>query len=106
MTAYAIAHLTDVTMGPEIVTYLERIDATLAPFGGRYVLHGGPVEVLEGAWSGDLVMIAFPDKAAARAWYTTPAYRAIIALRTENAAGPVVLMDGVAQGHRGVDVLG
>ncbi len=34
MTAYAVAHMRRVTMGPAIVEYLERIDATLAPFGG------------------------------------------------------------------------
>jgi uncharacterized protein (DUF1330 family) len=38
-----------VTIGPAIAEYLERIDATLAPFGGRFAGHGGEVEVLEGA---------------------------------------------------------
>jgi uncharacterized protein (DUF1330 family) len=36
MPAYAVAHMRQVTMGPAIVEYLERIDATLAPFGGRF----------------------------------------------------------------------
>ena len=31
MTAYGVGILTDVNVGPEIVEYLERIDATLAP---------------------------------------------------------------------------
>lgn len=34
MTAYAVAHMRQVTMGPQIVEYLQRIDATLEPFRG------------------------------------------------------------------------
>lgn len=65
MTIYAVAHLQDVDLGPEIVDYLERIDATLEPFGGRFVIHGGQVEVMEGEWPGDLVVIGFPDREGA-----------------------------------------
>jgi uncharacterized protein (DUF1330 family) len=39
MPTLAVAHLRNVTMGPAIVTYLERLDATLAPFGGRFLVH-------------------------------------------------------------------
>lgn len=50
MTTYALAHLRTVTMGPQIVAYLEGIDATMAPFGGKFVIHGdGNKRVLEGA---------------------------------------------------------
>ena len=38
--AYGVALLQDVRMGPPIVEYLERIDATLAPYGGRFIVHG------------------------------------------------------------------
>ena len=62
MPAYAVAHLRAVFMGPAIVEYLERIDATLAPFGGRFLIHGGGIEGLEGTFEGTLVVIAFPDR--------------------------------------------
>lgn len=52
MPAYAVAHMRQVTMGPAIVEYLQRIDATLEPFGGRFIVHGGEFEVLEGTWPG------------------------------------------------------
>lgn len=106
MKAYAVAHLRDVSMGPEIVAYLERIDATLAPYGGRFLIHGGRPDVLEGAFAGDLVVVAFPDRERARAWYASPAYAAIKALRTENSRGDVILIDGVPEDHRATDVLG
>jgi uncharacterized protein (DUF1330 family) len=105
MEAYAIGHLRAVAMGPAIVEYLERIDATLQPFGGRFIVHGGPVEMLEGNWTGDLIVIAFPDQEKARAWYASPEYRAILPLRTQNAVGDVILVAGVPEGHRATDVL-
>lgn len=105
MSAYGVANLREVVIGPAIVEYLERIDATLRPFGGKFVVHGGDAEVLEGSWKGDLIVIEFPDRATARAWYASPAYQKILKLRTDNAVGDVILVDGVSEGHRATDVL-
>lgn len=105
MTAYAVAHLTSVEMGPAIAAYLEAIDATLAPFGGRFVIHGGRPEVLEGDWSGDLIVIAFPDPARAAAWYGSPAYQAILPLRRDHSRGACFLIEGVDESHRASDIL-
>jgi uncharacterized protein (DUF1330 family) len=69
MAGYAIGHLHEVTLGPGIVQYLERIDATLEPYGGRFLIHGAKAEVQEGDWAGDLIVIEFPDLNQARAWY-------------------------------------
>ena len=106
MPAYAVAHLRSVRMGPEIVEYLERIDATLAPFDGRFIIHGGPViDAPEGEWPGDLIVIEFPDREHARRWYASAAYQEILPLRTENAEGVAVIVDGVPADHRATDVL-
>lgn len=105
MTAYAIAHLRQVDFGPAIIEYLRRIDATLEPFGGRFVVHGATVEVLEGQWPGDIVVIAFADLATARAWYASPAYQAILALRTDHSRGEVILVPGCDADHKGADLL-
>ena len=105
MTAFAVARLRNVSMGPEIVVYLERIDATLVPFGGRFVVHGGEKSVLEGTWPGDLIVIGVPNRERARAWYASPAYREILPLRLGNSEGDVILVDGVPEDHRATDVL-
>ena len=105
MTAYAIAHLQDVRLGPEIVDYIARIDATLAPFDGRFLIHGATPEIIEGSWPGDLVVIAFPDLERARAWYDSPAYRAILPLRAENSHSVAMLVKGVEPGYRASDFL-
>lgn len=105
MSAYAIAHLYKISMEPEIVEYLEKIDATLRPYNGRFLVHGGNIEVLEGSWPGHLIVIEFPDYQHARAWYESPAYQSILGLRTRNAVGDAILAHGVSHDHRATDVL-
>jgi uncharacterized protein (DUF1330 family) len=105
MTAYAIGHLREVRIGPDIVEYLHRIDATLAPFEGRFIIHGGPKVVLEGDWPGDLIVIAFPNVESANGWYHSPAHQEIVRLRTDNSQGGVLIMDGVDADHQAPDVL-
>lgn len=102
---YAIAHLSHVDFGEAIIDYLQRIDATLAPYDGHFVVHGGDLETLEGDWAGDVVMIEFPSRAAARDWYDSPAYQEILALRSDHSASLVGLLTGVAPGHQATDKL-
>ncbi|GAA4692401.1 DUF1330 domain-containing protein [Streptomyces youssoufiensis] len=95
MTAYGFAHLRSRRNHSDIIEYLERIQATLDPFAGRFVIHGPPAEVLEGTWPGSMVLIEFPSLADARAWYDSPAYQAILRLRTDHIEGDVLLVEGV-----------
>ncbi|MCG7524419.1 DUF1330 domain-containing protein [Streptomyces sp. OfavH-34-F] len=97
MTAYAIAHLyPEGRPNDEVIDYIERIQATMDPYGGRFLVHNSPVEVVEGAWPGAVVVLAFPGMAEARAWYASPAYQELVPLRTRHMAGDVVLVEGVA----------
>lgn len=105
MTAYAIAYLRDVDFGDEIIEYLSRIDATLAPFGGRFIVHGGEVHGVEGEWDGDLIVLEFPDREAARGWYESEAYQAILPLRTEHSHGIAAIVGGVPAGYQATDGL-
>ncbi|MBW5481774.1 DUF1330 domain-containing protein [Streptomyces bambusae] len=95
MTAYAIGHIRPETMNEDILRYIETIQSTLDPFGGRFLVHGAQVEVVEGPWPGTVVVIGFPGIAAARAWYASEAYQALIPLRTRHMEGEVVLVEGV-----------
>jgi uncharacterized protein (DUF1330 family) len=105
LPAYGVALLKEVRMGPPIVEYLERIDATLAPYGGRFIVHGATPEELEGASPGTMVVIEFPDSAHALEWYRSPAYQSILPLRTENTSSTVFIVEGVGADHRATDVL-
>ncbi|MFD5507975.1 DUF1330 domain-containing protein [Streptomyces sp. NPDC127051] len=99
MTAYAIGHIRPETMNEDILRYIEEIQSTMDPFGGRFLVHGAETEVKEGPWPGTVVVIAFPDIESARAWYDSPAYRALLPLRTRHIPGEVILVDGVPSGY-------
>ncbi|WP_374999609.1 DUF1330 domain-containing protein [Aeromicrobium sp. CTD01-1L150] len=102
---YAVGHLRDVQMGPQVQHYMERIESTFEPFGGEWVVHGTRPEVVEGSWPGDLVIIAFPSVAAARDWFDSPAYQDICHLRSEHSDSRVVLLEGVPPGYRAADTI-
>lgn len=97
---YGIAVFDQVDLGPEIWSYLELIEQTFAPYGGAWVVHGSPPEPVEGSWPGDIVIIAFPTLAQARAWYVSPAYQEILPLRTGHSRAAVALVEGVPEGYR------
>ncbi len=101
MTAYALGNLSpEPVLNEEVFTYLERVQATLDPYGGRFLVHGAPArEVPEGTWPGTLVIIAFPTYENARAWYASDAYQALIPLRTRHVEGDILLIDGVPEGY-------
>lgn len=105
MKAYGVARLRNVQLGPAIAEYLEKIDATLAPYGGKFIIHGDRPTKLEGDWAGDLVVIEFPSRQAVVDWYASPAYQAILKLRTENSDSDVILVDGLDETHKATDVL-
>jgi uncharacterized protein (DUF1330 family) len=95
MAAYALAHLRTPHINAEVLEYIEQIQATLDPFGGRFIVHGATVEVIEGSWPGTVVILEFPDADAARTWYASPAYQKILPLRTNNIDGDTIIVDGV-----------
>jgi uncharacterized protein (DUF1330 family) len=96
MAAYALAHLRTPQINDDVLRYIETIQGTLDPFGGRFLVHGAEVEVREGPWPGTVVIIEFPDVEAARGWYESPAYQEILPLRTDHIEGEAIIVDGVA----------
>ncbi len=55
----------------------------------------GKSETLEGAAADGVVILSFPDMAAARAWYDSPAYAAARAHRFQGADYRVLLVEGL-----------
>ncbi|MEV5613330.1 DUF1330 domain-containing protein [Streptomyces sp. NPDC052225] len=100
MTAYAIAVLRPTPpLHPEVLEYIERVQSTFEPYGGRFLSHGKPGEWLEGERLGDVVLVEFPDLERAHAWYASPAYQEILPLRTAHMPGELVFLDGVPQAY-------
>lgn len=102
----AVALLRVERPGTDLHAYLAAIDATLAPFGGRFVVHGGDPRPVEGDVDHDLIVLGFPTRDGAGRWYASPAYQALVPLRRSFATGSVVLYAGADDGHHATDVLG
>ncbi|MYW64775.1 DUF1330 domain-containing protein [Streptomyces sp. SID8379] len=100
MTAYVIAVLhTTPTTHPDVFTYIERVQATFTPYGGRFLVHGTEGEWVEGPRLGGVVVLEFPDLKAAHTWYESPAYQEILPLRTDHLPGSLVFLEGAPDGY-------
>ncbi|MCC7080778.1 MAG: DUF1330 domain-containing protein [Burkholderiales bacterium] len=95
MAAYVIAEV-EVTDAQGYEQYRREVAATLGAFNGRFIVRGGACETLEGDWQPKrLVILEFPDRAAANAWWRSPAYANPKALRQRSARTQLLLVDGV-----------
>ena len=75
MPAYVIADI-KVTDSGKYRQYMALTPAAIEAAGGRFLVRGGEHEVLEGDWQPNrVVMLEFPDLAAARAFYGSARYR-------------------------------
>ena len=69
--------------------------ATVAAYGGRYLIRGGVSQVLEGSWQPSrLVVLEFPTMAQARAWWDSPEYTPVKAVRQRCAQTEMLLIEG------------
>ncbi len=95
MAAYMIVDIE--VIDPEAFKeYQQRVTATFARFGGRFVVRGGAITVLEGDWRPRrLVVVEFPSLEQANSWYTSREYREILPIRERCARSNVVLVEGV-----------
>lgn len=103
--SYVLGILDDLQFGPAIVEYLERIEETLRPFGGAFLIHGAPWQQVEGDPIGAPVLIGFPAPDAAGQWYESAAYQQLAPLRTANANSRVFVVRGVEATHRSTDIV-
>ena len=82
MSAYVIVHGTPKDT-EKMQEYSAAAIATVAQHGGEFLARG-PATVLSGSIDYKIAaVIQFPDAAAAKAWYDSPEYQALIPLRQE-----------------------
>lgn len=75
--------------------YRHQVVPLIKRFGGRFLLRGGPVLHLEGEWKPQrLVLVEFPSMEALQAFYHSPEYAPMRALRQTASTGSVVGADG------------
>lgn len=75
--------------------YSDHVAATHAKAGARYLSRGGAIEVAEGEWRPErLVLIEFPSWDAALGWYRSDEYQALRRIRESCARTEMVLVEG------------
>jgi uncharacterized protein (DUF1330 family) len=95
MVAYFIADQQEVTDPEMMKTYSAGVAATIEQFGGKFSVRGGNPEVLEGDWPGGRVIILeFEDRAAIKAWYDSPEYEELKAMRLASSRSNAIIVDG------------
>ena len=95
MPAYVIAAVSEAHDDEALAEYRRRNTETVAAHGGRFVVRGGPVEALEGDWGPlRIVVMEFPDREAARAWYRSGDYQAIAPIRQGASTTDIILVEG------------
>ena len=94
MSAYWIGEHR-VTDQVKFAAYLRQVVPMIERHGGRYLTRTGSHEVLEGTWKPNrVVIIEFPEMAAIKAWYASPEYQPLIAMRHEAAEDVLIVVDG------------
>jgi uncharacterized protein (DUF1330 family) len=94
MPAYIIAEV-DVTNPTGYEAYRPLAGASVAQYGGKFVVRGGKAELVEGSPEpARVVVIEFADIDAAKRWYNSPEYQDALKIRLANSTGRVLLVDG------------
>jgi len=94
--AYIISEADAITDLAAIKQYGEKVPGTLAPFDGHYhfMVGGGKTQSLDGQAPQGIVVIAFESAEQARAWYDSPAYRAIKPIAQSAVKGRMFIAEG------------
>jgi uncharacterized protein (DUF1330 family) len=96
MSAYCLFDNLEVSDLAKLEEYKNRVAPVVRQYGGRYVVLGGEVDLVEGAWKPTYpVMIEFPSLEQARRWYDSDEYRALKGLRLSAGRFNAVFMEGL-----------
>jgi uncharacterized protein (DUF1330 family) len=95
MTAYVIAE-TEITDPERFERYKAASPSSVAAGGGRFLVRGGELAVLEGDWQPSrLVMLEFENLQAAKQWYESELYQEAKKLREGAAHFRMVSVQGI-----------
>ncbi len=96
MSAYVIVDI-DVHDATAYDDYRKLVGASVARYEGRFLVRGGPIDVLEGNWQPKrIVILEFPSATLARAWYDSEEYRMPKQLRLRASTGSLIVVEGAS----------
>ena len=94
-SAYLLAHV-QVTNAAQYEAYKALSLHAMQTYQAELCVRGGPVEVLEGDWAPErVVLLKFPSPEAARAFYDSPEYSLARLAREGAAEMRMVLIQGL-----------
>jgi len=96
MSAYVVVQVT-VQDPDRYEGYKALTPETIHSHGGRFVVRGGDLEVVEGEWGYQrLVVLEFDSLEQAKGWYASPEYQEASKIRQSASEGLVIIADGCA----------
>ncbi|HEV2673993.1 MAG TPA: DUF1330 domain-containing protein [Aliidongia sp.] len=95
MSAYVVSEL-EVRDPAAFERYRTLAAASIAQYGGRYLVRGGALEAAEGGPPpASVVIVEFPDMLLLRQWYASPEYAAALAFRDAGLSRRLMFVEGV-----------
>ena len=95
MVAYVLAEV-EITNPEGYKEYTTVVPATIAQYGGKFLVRGGAATPLEGDWPQvRRVLIEFASKDQALKWFNSPEYEKPMAMRRANSKGRLLILEGV-----------
>ena len=84
-----------VTDAAKYKDYVAQAPATVAAYGGIFIIRGGAVDVISGAPPvGRVVVIEFPSVAKAKAWHESPEYQKVLPIRNASSTSRAYIVEG------------
>ena len=95
MSTFCFFDVLQITDPKKMERYRKEVLETVDYHGGRYLIIGGPFEIVEGSWGPKFpVVIEFSTREQAYKWYASPEYRLLKNLRQKAAVTNAVFMHG------------
>ncbi len=95
MAAYVILDIT-VNDPAKYEDYKKLAPPTVEAYGGKYLVRGGSMEILEGDWKPNrVVILEFQSIEMATNWINSPEYSDARALRHQTATSHAIVVDGL-----------
>jgi uncharacterized protein (DUF1330 family) len=95
MAAYVIVEI-NITDPAGYEEYRRLGPPTVAAYGGKFVVRGGKVEVLEGEWMPErLVVLEFESADRAKQWWSSHEYSIPKQIRQKTSLTKMIVVEGV-----------
>ncbi len=94
MPAYIIVEV-DVHHLSDYEEYKKLTPASIAAFGGKFIVRGGNTQTLEGDWNPQrIVVVEFPTVERANEWWSSPEYAPAKEIRQRTATSKMIVVEG------------